>query len=217
MLMMSAFTILSVSVYAVCFIVFFACNSDGSKKEHENQDMNNMSSNTTQNATDTDDKMVKTVAITYTNLDTKAAASIKEIVDHYLHIKNALAYDNAPEASNGGEAMASAISKVDKSLFTSEQKIVYENVSAGLKEHAIQIGKKGDNIQEQREHFVALSEDVYGLVKAFGAGGPMYNDYCPMARDNKGAMWISEMKEIKNPYFGAKMLSCGSVKEIIRK
>ncbi len=203
-------------VFAISLIVFSACNSNGTKKEQEDQDMSNMSNNAAQKANATDDKVVKTIAVTYTNVDAKVAASIKEIVDHYLHIKNELANDNALEASNGGKAMENAINKVDKSLFTAEQKAAYDHVSADLKENANHIGMKGDNIQQQREHFVALSEEVYGLVKAFSAGRPMYYDYCPMARDNQGAMWVSEMKEIKNPYFGAKMLSCGSVREIIK-
>jgi hypothetical protein len=37
-----------------------------------------------------------------------------------------------------------------------------------------------------------------------------------MYNENKGAMWISEMKEVKNPYFGAKMLTCGTVEEVIK-
>jgi hypothetical protein len=36
-----------------------------------------------------------------------------------------------------------------------------------------------------------------------------------MANNNKGALWLSEVKEIKNPYFGSKMLTCGSVKKQI--
>jgi hypothetical protein len=34
-----------------------------------------------------------------------------------------------------------------------------------------------------------------------------------MADDNKGAVWISETKEIKNPYFGKDMATCGSIKK----
>ena len=34
-----------------------------------------------------------------------------------------------------------------------------------------------------------------------------------MASDGKGANWLSETKEITNPYFGAKMLKCGVVKK----
>ena len=57
---------------------------------------------------------------------------------------------------------------------------------------------------------------MYELVKNFGAGRPLYHDHCPMARDNQGAMWLSEVKEIKNPYFGAAMFSCGQVQEVIQ-
>jgi Cu(I)/Ag(I) efflux system membrane fusion protein len=34
-----------------------------------------------------------------------------------------------------------------------------------------------------------------------------------MAFDNKGAYWLSETKEIRNPYFGDKMMTCGEVKK----
>ena len=37
-----------------------------------------------------------------------------------------------------------------------------------------------------------------------------------MANDKKGAFWISESKEIKNPYLGKKMPTCGEVKEEIK-
>ena len=175
-----------------------------------------MNKDTTQHAAATDDKEVKAVAVTYTNVDAKDAASIKEIVDHYLHIKNALANDNGSEAASGAKAMEEAISKLDKSLLTSEQKKVYDEIEEDLKEHAEHIGKNGDKIKHQRDHFSMMSEDVYYLVKAFGAGKPIYHDHCPMYNENKGAMWLSEMKEVKNPYLGAEMSTCGSVEEVIK-
>jgi NADH dehydrogenase/NADH:ubiquinone oxidoreductase subunit G len=202
------FTTMSISA-----VVFTACNSDGSKNEHEGHDMNK---NTAQHTIATDDKELKAVAVTYTNADARAAASIKEIVDHYLHIKNALANDKAGEAARGGRAMNEAIGKLDKSLLTAKQKVAYDKNEEELKEHAGHIEKNGNNIKHQRSHFVMMSEVVYELVKNFGAGRPLYHDHCPMARDNQGAMWLSEEKEIKNPYFGAQMLKCGRVEEVIK-
>jgi hypothetical protein len=38
-----------------------------------------------------------------------------------------------------------------------------------------------------------------------------------MALNDKGAMWLSENKEIKNPYYGEKMMECGTVEEVIEK
>jgi hypothetical protein len=46
--------------------------------------------------------------------------------------------------------------------------------------------------------------------------GSVYVAYCPMANNNEGANWLSNDKEIKNPYFGDKMLRCGSVMETIQ-
>jgi Cu(I)/Ag(I) efflux system membrane fusion protein len=34
-----------------------------------------------------------------------------------------------------------------------------------------------------------------------------------MAFNNKGAYWLSNEREIKNPYFGSEMLECGSVED----
>ena len=201
------------SLLATGAIVFAGCNG-GSKNEHEGHDMSNK--DTTQHITATDDKDVKTVAVIYTNVDAKAAAAIKTVVDHYLHIKNALANDNSGEAANGAKAMEKAIGNLDKSLLTAEQKTAYDANEAEMKEHAEHIAKNGDNLKHQRSHFVQMSEVVYELVKNFGAGRPVYHDHCPMARDNQGAMWLSEVKEIKNPYFGAEMPKCGKIEEVIQ-
>lgn len=204
------------SILAISAIIITACNNSGSKNETEKHDMNNMGKDSTAHATALDDKEVKTVAVTYTNVDVKIAASVKEIVDHYLHIKNALANDNGNDAAGGAKAMEATISKLDKSLLTAEQKTAYDKNEEELKEHAEHIAKNSDKIEHQRSHFAMLSEVMYDLVKAFGGGRALYHDHCPMYNDNKGAMWLSEMKEVKNPYFGSQMLSCGSFEEVIK-
>jgi hypothetical protein len=197
---------------AIIVMAFTACNSNGDKtKDH---DMAGMKRDSVSNTVVADDKDIKTVAVTYSNVDAKVAVSIKEIIDHYLHIKNALVDANATEAASGGKAMESAISKIDKSLFTAEQKTAFDEVSDNLKERAEHINKS--KIDHQREQFSMMSEDVYTLAKAFGGGRPLYHDHCPMYNDNKGAMWLSEIKEVKNPYYGSEMLTCGKVEEIIK-
>jgi len=204
------------SVFAVGIILFAACTNSNSKTESDKHDMSTMNKDSMPKAAAPADKEVKAVAVTYTNVDAKVAASIKEIVDHYLHIKNALANDNGSEAASGAKAMEDVVSKLDKSFFTAVQKKVYDELEADLKEHAQHIGKNGDKIKHQRSHFASLSEDVYDLVKAFGGGRALYHDHCPMYNENKGAMWISELKEVKNPYYGSEMLTCGTVEEIIQ-
>ena len=148
--------------------------------------------------------------------DAKSTASINEIVEHYLHLKNALVADNTKEAATAGVALESAFKKFDKKDLTAAQKKVYEDVEDDAREHAEHIGANGGNIEHQREHFDILSKDIYDLVKAFGSTQLLFKDFCPMYNDGKGAMWLSESKPIKNPYYGKKMLTCGSVKEEIK-
>ena len=201
---------------AIITISVVACNNGDGKKKDDGHDMNSMSKDTTKLPAVTDDTEIKAIAVTYINVDIKAASSIKEIVDHYLHIKNALTNDNSSEAASGGRAMEEAIGKLDKSLLVAAQEKVYSEIADDLKEHAEHIGKNAGNIKHQREHFAMMSEDVYDLVKAFGAGQPIYHDHCPMYNEGKGAIWLSEMKEVKNPYYGKEMPKCGTVEEVIK-
>lgn len=70
-----------------------------------------------------------------------------------------------------------------------------------------------DNIGVQRENFEDLSSNMYHLVSQVDVDRDLYWQYCPMAFDGEGANWISDSKNILNPYFGDKMLKCGSVEK----
>lgn len=204
------------------FILFFsstfilaACGSETPKNKHEGHDMAKPAAESSEPATLAEDSAIKQIAITYTSIDPKATKSFKAIVDHYLQVKNALVNDDSKQASNGAEALAEALGDLDKSLLSSEQKNAFDPMVISLTEHAEHIEKNADNIKHQRSHFEEMSMNMYALVKAFGAGRPVYHVHCPMAHDNQGAMWISETKEVKNPYFGSEMLTCGTVEEVI--
>lgn len=142
--------------------------------------------------------------------------SIKEIVSSYLDLKNALTNDNTNGAATAGTSLEATFKNFDKSGLTAAQKKIFEDVEDDAREHAEHIGKNGGNIAHQREHFEMLSKDMYDLVKSFGSGQILYKDFCPMYNNNKGAFWISETKDIKNPYLGKAMPTCGSVKEEIK-
>jgi hypothetical protein len=106
-----------------------------------------------------------------------------------------------------------------------EAKIAGNAIEAGAKEvpgaqtvaaNAAKITAATD-IEAQRTAYAALSNDFIALVKRSGLNsGELYVDFCPMAMNDKGASWISAHKEIRNPYFGEKMMTCGEVKETIK-
>ena len=71
-----------------------------------------------------------------------------------------------------------------------------------------------NDIEIQRQGFADLNLTFYKVLKGFGLKDEtVYYQYCPMAFDSKGAYWLSEEKEIENPYFGEKMLKCGETRE----
>ena len=148
--------------------------------------------------------------------EAKSTTPVKDILAGYIQLKNALAGDNGNDAATAGNTMVDAFQKFDKSALSADQKKVYEEVEDDAREHAEHIGKNAGNIPHQREHFDMLSKDMYELVKTFGAGQSLYKDSCPMYNDGKGATWLSEVKEISNPYLGKKMPTCGTVKEELK-
>lgn len=147
---------------------------------------------------------------------TATTLSIKEILTSYLQLKNALTRDNSADAASAGKALESSFKKFDKSMLTAPQKKIFDDLAEDAQEHAEHIGKSGGNIAHQREHFDLLSRDIYDLIKAFGSGQVLYKVFDPMFNNGKGAFWISETKEIKNPYMGKAMLTSGSIKEEIK-
>lgn len=137
------------------------------------------------------------------------------ILDSYLEIKEALASDNSTKAATAGDALAKAFANYDKAALDAVQKSSYERIVDEAREQAEHIGESKGRIDHQREHFDALSASMISLVAVIGSDRILYQDYCPMYNDNKGANWLSSVEEIENPYYGSKMLTCGSMKKEI--
>ena len=144
---------------------------------------------------------------------TTPASPVSILLQDYLIMKDALSNDDDKGAATAGKTMFKSLKEFDPSSFNEEDKKLYDDIAEDAKEHAEHIGENAGNIKHQREHFDMLSKDMYDLAKKFGAGEKLYVAFCPMYNDNKGATWLSETKEISNPYFGNKMKTCGEVKE----
>ena len=192
--------------FAIAAFSLTSCNNSNTKVA-ENQNANK---DTVQVKSQADTSITTLPAAA----DAKATVTIKEIVSAYLQLKNAFTKDNSNDAATAGSLLQTAFKNFDKTALSAQQKKVFEDVADDAGEHAEHIGKNGGNIVHQREHFIMLSKDMADLIKTFGNGGQtLYKDFCPMANDGKGAIWISETKDIKNPYLGKAMPTCGTIKE----
>lgn len=135
----------------------------------------------------------------------KSDASIAKLYQNYLNIKTALATDNSDEASKAANNFIKSASMVDF-------KVLSEGNLDVLRKEASVIAESR-SIEAQRESFGQLSNNMIALTKQFKmADQSVFIQYCPMAE----ASWLSAEKEIRNPYYGKSMLTCGSVKSVLK-
>lgn len=137
------------------------------------------------------------------------------IIANYLELKNALVADNTEAAANAGKTLLDDFDKFDQSSIAEAQKQEVVDIIENAREQAEHISENSGKMDHQREHFEILSKDVIDLIAITGTDKKLYQDFCPMFNDGKGALWLSEIKEIKNPFYGSKMLTCGSIQKEI--
>jgi hypothetical protein len=148
-----------------------------------------------------------------TVMEMPESKSISQLIDPYLAIKNALVKDDSKSAASAGQTLADAAIAFEASSFEESKQTEIKEILEVIKEHGEHIAKS--EIVHQREHFEGMAKDFMDLLAITGTDRTLYQQYCPMYNKGKGGSWLSDSKEIKNPFYGSKMLTCGSVKETI--
>ena len=137
---------------------------------------------------------------------------LAQVLHSYYDIKNALVNGDAAVASIKAANMVKALGDVDMKGLSEADRTAYTPLQEKLSFDAHHISESKD-ITHQREHFSSLSNNIYKLAKATKlAVEPVYQAYCPM----KKMYWLSSEAEIKNPYYGKAMLTCGKVTDTIQ-
>ena len=128
-----------------------------------------------------------------------------QLLSHYYSIKDALVAGDSNLTSIRAEAFLKTANSID-------YKVISEGNINALLTDATAISASKD-INWQQKHFANLSNNMAALVKLVKfTSQPIYQAYCPMKKAN----WLSAEKEIKNPYYGNEMLSCGKVVDTIQ-
>tara|TARA_R110002049_G_scaffold190196_1_gene358845 strand:+ start:18 stop:1757 length:1740 start_codon:yes stop_codon:yes gene_type:complete len=136
---------------------------------------------------------------------------LKESLDSYFNMKNAFVESDPVQVSMFAKALLKEIELIDLNNLGSMEISHFREIL-----NMLEAISTNDNIENQRAHFVILNENIVPLTLPISTmEEKIYLQRCPMANNNKGAFWLSREKEIRNPYFGDAMLSCGEVKEII--
>lgn len=141
----------------------------------------------------------------------KADFSIDLILDKYINLKNKLAADDSKAAAAAGMELERAIKGAKSDVIEKELQNQYTTITKAAIEETTIIATNSGKIADQRKQFAALSQNMTYLIQMFDTDKKLYQDYCPMYNHGKNGYWISEVKDIKNPYYGAEMLTCGGI------
>ena len=144
--------------------------------------------------------------------DQNSKDQLDPVFNSYFILKDALVSSDRKAAAEAGSTLAAAIDAVPMADLDHEVHMVWMKVLDPLKQHTNAIANSSD-LEDQRKTFKQLSKSMIELAKAAPRSSAIHLQHCPMYEG--GSDWLSREKEIRNPYYGSKMLTCGSVKETI--
>ena len=130
-------------------------------------------------------------------VDPAIAAELRKALDHYLPVSQALADDNDEAATQAARQLADSLQ--------GELRTLAEAVAIA------------PDIKARRTAFQPLSDHLIAQIRAHAidAIGNAYVVHCPMAFGNTGGDWLSATPEVLNPYYGDRMLTCGTVTDTL--
>ncbi len=125
------------------------------------------------------------------------AQNTNDLLNKYISVKNALVNSDGKEASTAINTLYETIESEDH--FTQESELL---------KAADKLTEAGSDLEKQRAAFNDFSIAMWKVAERMDkVSQPLYYQYCPM----KKAYWLSYEKDIKNPYYGSSMLTCGKV------
>jgi hypothetical protein len=129
-----------------------------------------------------------------------ASESLKSIVQSYVTIQSQLAADKIDDVKGPARAIAA-------------QAVILGKDGPPIAKAATALERAAD-LAAAREAFGALTDAVLAAGKAEG-----WKDvegvrlaYCPMVQRS----WLQKDEQIRNPYYGSSMLTCGEFKKLTK-
>ncbi|MBI1291671.1 efflux RND transporter periplasmic adaptor subunit [bacterium] len=132
-------------------------------------------------------------------MDGEHGEHLADIVHAYIGVQEALAADSQEVAQEAFHNLAGQAEAAELAEVVGPAKD----------------GASAETLEAQRRSFEQLSAVIIPIVREHGnpTEHPVRLVHCPMAFDFAGADWLQTTKEVRNPYFGAEMLTCGTVKQ----
>ena len=130
------------------------------------------------------------------NSETVKNKKMTRLIENYIELKNALVNDDFNTAKTSYKLLVSKLFSLSDLNFKEPNEV--------------------KNLDHLRDSFITISEEIIALVNISNpTKNKLYVQECPMANQSQGALWLSFSDQIRNPYYGASMLKCGSVVDSI--
>ena len=138
------------------------------------------------------------VAVAAAAIALHASEALRAVVDSYVTIQAKLAADDLAGAKEPARALTSRAASMGPA-------------GAAITKSARAV-EAAEDLKTARDAFAELSDAVIAAGKAEG-----WKDvdavrlaYCPMAKRH----WLQKEEQVRNPYYGAQMLTCGELKAL---
>ncbi|MDX1638275.1 MAG: efflux RND transporter periplasmic adaptor subunit [Balneolaceae bacterium] len=140
---------------------------------------------------------------------------LDQLVSHYLEARKALADDQFDQAQQHLTAMRREVTGSSEMNDHPEHRAKHNAHHTAMVE-AVTRATEAEGIDGLRAAFMGITENLVKAVRNQGYDQqPLFLQYCPMANDGNGVYWVSESREIENPYMGLSMSECGSTEQQI--
>lgn len=139
---------------------------------------------------------------------------LETLLSEYLQMKEALVNDNFEAAKSSLQNFSKEVTSSDEMNHHPEHADMHRAHHSSMVS-AVESAAKAENIDQFRNSFDEISAELIKALKNQEYKGDLHVQFCPMADNGDGARWLSEKKEIENPYYGKMMSACGSIEEQI--
>lgn len=141
-----------------------------------------------------------------------------QVFASYELLAGALAVDNVEAARKAAAETSAALRLVNDSNLSGPAHNVWQD-ALGKMNDGLTVIREAEDIVGVRTGFEPLSVGLTGAILKLGVktDGPLFEIFCPMAFDYDGATWLQRDQEVRNPYFGTAMSSCGEVNQQLKR
>lgn len=176
--------------------------------------------NATESKQTTETKITEAPKPAESKLSAAGTGKLMNVVADYYALKNAFVATNATQADNAATKLNNSVDSLSAYLKTDS---THANAiqpyldTMKLNGKALVDIKQDEHCDKKRAPFEKISDAMFAALKAADLkNAHVYRQFCPMAFNDKGAYWLSDEEEIKNPYFGKKMIECGEVRDSLK-